>query len=482
MALDMLIWLGYIALFVYLARKGRGYDVTTTGVVGFIVQAFAYVATYVSAVALIGFAGLAYLYGVQISLVGVGVALLGTYFVYIVFAWDTKLLQTKLKARTPAHLVSLSHNCPSLRIFLGLIFAIFLSVYASAVIKGAALMLGTIIPASMPMLVGGLAIFVGFLVWWGGLRGVLYTEAMQGGVMLIGIILLMYAVLQKVGGPIQGIESLAQLEPTNLANNGFVSLSSGSQGMFVMSLVLVMSVATWAQPQVIQRHFAIQSKKDVHKTAIIATVIIFILVAGMFFVAALSRLFLPAVSNPDQVVTILTQTLLPHIGQQIFTLAVISASLSTTTALYHIAASSFTEDITGKKASRKGWLMGITLCVTLSAVAANLDGQIIALLCTTAWSVIGATAMIPYIASVKYNICHQKAAFASSMAGFVSCVGWYVLVYPPTTFVKAQNILSSSLLANMPPFVIGLTGALSVFVLVYKLSSAPKEQGLAQPN
>ncbi len=468
MLLDIAIWVGYIGLFVYLARKGSGYDVTTTGAVGFMVQAFAYVATYVSAVALIGFAGLAYLYGVQISLVGVGVALLGTYFAYMVFAWDTKQLQTKLQARTPAHLLSLSHNCPKLRMFLGLIFALFLSVYASAVLKGAAVMLATIIPANTETLTWGLAIFVGFLVWWGGLRGVLYTEAMQGGVMLIGILLLMYAVLQKVGGPIQGLETLSQMAPTDRANNGFTSISSGSQGMFIWSLVIVMSIATWAQPQMIQRHFALQSKKDVHKTAIIATIIIFTLVAGMFFVAALSRIFLPEASHPDQVVTMLTQTLLPHVGQQIFTLAVISASLSTTTALYHIAASSFTEDLTGKKSTKLAWLIGITLCVIVSAFAASLKGQIIALLCTTAWSVIGATAMIPYVAAVKFNISHAKSAWLSSVSGFVGCVGWYLVAYPSTSLFKAQAAILPSGLAHTPPFVIGLICAFAVFAITYK--------------
>ncbi len=468
MVLDIAIWVGYICLFVWLARKGSGYDVTTTGAVGFMVQAFAYVATYVSAVALIGFAGLAYLYGVQVSLVGVGVAVLGTYFAYVAFAWDTKTLQNKLQARTPAHLISLSHNCPKLRVFLGIIFALFLSVYASAVLKGAAVMLASIAPLSVETLTWSLAAFVGFLVWWGGLRGVLYTEAMQGGVMLIGILLLMYAVLQKVGGPIQGWETLSQLAPTERANNGFTSLSSGSQGMFIFSLVLVMSVATWAQPQMIQRHFALQSKKDVHKTAIIASIIIFTLVAGMFFIAALSRIFLPEASHPDQVVTMLTQNLLPHVGQQIFTLAVISASLSTTTALYHIAASSFTEDLTGKKSTRFAWLIGIILCVVVSALAATMKGQIIALLCTTAWSVIGATAMVPYVAAVKFQMNHAKSAWLSAVSGFVSCVGWYLVAYPSTSLFKAHAAMLPSTLAHTPPFVIGLVCSFMVFAVAYK--------------
>lgn len=469
MLLNAAIWIAYAVLFVWLARKGKGYDVTTTGTVGFISQAFAYVATYVSAVALIGFAGLSYLYGVQVSLVGFGVALLGTYFVYVAFAWDTKLLQNELKARTPAHLISLGHDCPKIRVFLGLIFAVFLSVYASGVLKGAAVMLSGIIPFSVESVTWGLGIFVGFLVWWGGLRGVLYTEAMQGGVMLVGIILLMYAILSKVGGPIDGYHALAALEPTAQANNGFTSLSSGSQGFFVFSLVLVMSVATWAQPQVIQRHFALQNKRDLHRTAIIATVIIFILVAGTFYVAALSRLILPEISHPDRVVLILTEMLLPNLGQQLFMLAIVSASLSTTTALYHIAASSFTEDITGKPVNKLAWSIGIALCVIVSASAASLEGQIIALLCTTSWSVIGATAMVPYVALVKFKIRHANAAWYSAVAGFVSCMFCYLCIQPSTKIISA-NIITSTW-ANTPPFLVGVLVSIPVFILCYSLST-----------
>ncbi len=469
MSYDILIWIGYVLVFVWLAKKGRGYDVATTGTVGFVVQAFAYVATYVSAVALIGFAGLAYLYGIQISLVGFGVAILGTYFVYIVFAWDTKLLRDKLQTRTPAHLISLGHACPKLRILLGVIFALFLSVYASGVIKGAAVMLEGMIPLTLELRTWLLAAFVGILVWWGGLRGVLYTEAMQGGVMLIGILLLMYAVLSKVGGPIEGYKALALLEPTAQANNGFVSLSSGPQGLFVLSLVLVMSVATWAQPQVIQRHFALSNKRDLHRTAIIATVIIFVLVAGTFYIAALSRLFLPAIDHPDKVVAVLTEMLLPHIGQQIFILAIISASLSTTTALYHIAASSFAEDISGKAGNRLAWFVGIALCVVVSASAASLEGQLIALLCTTAWSVIGATAMVPYVTLVKMKIAHAPSAWYSALGGFLSCILWYLCVYPSSCVLEKPLI--SGLFASTPPFLIGVCVSSLTFIVCYKMRS-----------
>ena len=50
------------------------------------------------------------------------------------------------------------------------------------------LLLGEIIPLPLSSLIWLVAFIVGAAVFFGGLRGVLYTEAMQGVVMLIGIL------------------------------------------------------------------------------------------------------------------------------------------------------------------------------------------------------------------------------------------------------------------------------------------------------
>ena len=211
MLADVLIWGGYIALFIWLSRKGSGHDVMVSGRVGFGIQAFAYVATYISAVALVGFGGLAYAYGMQMLLVAAGNVWLGTWIVYRYLAWPTRLCQRNLQARTPVQLLANGHRSPLLGRCLALVFAVFLGVYASAVIKGAALLLAQIMPVPVWLLVWIVALLVAAAIYMGGLRGVLYTEAMQGFVMLVGICMLTVAVFDKVGGPLEGMARLAEL-------------------------------------------------------------------------------------------------------------------------------------------------------------------------------------------------------------------------------------------------------------------------------
>ncbi len=462
--MEVIIWVAYIAVFFFLARMGAGKDALLSGKVGFGVQSLAYVATYISAVALIGFGGLAHKFGLQMMFIALGNVFLGTLFVYYVLAWPTKQLQQKLQARTPAQLLSLGHNAPFLRKILGCIFAFFLSVYAAAVIKGAALLLMDMFPLSYGASVWLLAVVVGLAVVWGGMRGVLLTEAMQGGIMLLGIGLLAYKVLSLVGGPVEGVQALSLLPATSAANNGFTSFSSGDSGFFIVSLVVVTSVAVWAQPQMIQRHFALQDKKEVKKAALVASLVLLLIVGGMYFIASLSRLIVPEMANSDAVIPALVNMLLPGVGKQIFCIAIISASISTCTALFHIAASSFTEDIVGCKTTKTTWLGAMVVCVLISAITAQMEGKVISLIYTTSWSVIGATAFVPYISLVLCKHACARAATASALTGALSCISWYLLVVPSTALLSLDMLPSQ--LRSWPPFVVGLALAALVYVIM----------------
>lgn len=450
---DILLWIGYFAVFAFLVHKGRSKDAVLSGSVGFGVQAFAYVATYISAVALVGFGGLAHAYGLQMLLVAAGNVWLGTWMVYRFLAWPTRQWQERLGARTPAQLLGLGHNSPLLTRALALIFALFLGVYASAVLKGAALLLAQILPLPVWVLIWFVAVVVGLAVFVGGLRGVLYTEAMQGLVMLVGMVMLVGAVFVKVGGPLQGVAALAALPADALANHGFAALSGGERGVFILSLVVVTSVAVWAQPQMIQRHFAVAHPDQLRKTTSLAMLILTVLVGGAYFAAALSRLILPEVSSPDEVMPQLVRLLLPKFALQIFVLAIVSASLSTATAIYHIAVAALAEDMTGKPSNRWSWFAGIVICVLVSGGCAQIKGQLVALLCTTSWSIVGATALVPYVALVRGGRRNAAAAWTGAAAGFTACLLWYLIAYGPTAL--AGPLLGSAA-AAVPPFFAGL--------------------------
>jgi Na+/proline symporter len=450
--LSALIVAVYFALFIFLARRGRGRDSALPGRVNFVIQAFAYVATYISAVALVGFSGLAHAYGLQLLLVAGGNVVLGTWVVYRFLAWPTRQWQEKLGARSPAMLIGLGHDSVLLGRVLALIFAVFLGIYSSAVIKGAGLLLAQATDVPLWALNWLIALAVGACVVLGGLRGVLYTEAMQGLIMLVGIATIVVAVFVRVGGPIEGTAALAALPPGKFADNGFTSLSGGGHGLFVLSLVAVTSVAVWAQPQIIQRHFAAASREQLRRTAPLAMAVLAVLLGGVYFAAALSRLILPEVSNPDTLMPRLVSMLLPSAGMRLFVLAVLSASLSTATALYHIAAMAVSEDMPARRSTRTTWGLGILLCVLVSGFCAQSEGRLIAMIHTTSWSIVGSVALVPYIALIIFGRRDGRAAWCSSACGFLCCLFWYLFLYGPTAVVTPPAVWP----AMIPPFFAGI--------------------------
>lgn len=470
----ILVWAGYALALILVARLSRGRDVLLPGKVSILIQALAYVATYVSAVALVGFAGLCYQWGLQVVMVAAGSMWLGTWFVYRFLAWPTRLWQRKLHAKTPARMLSAATGSPAIKIYLGLLSSVLLVVYASAVFKGAAIMLAGALPISQNTALWALVGLVAISVSWGGLRGVLYTEALQGGIMVLGAVMLLTATLRTIGGPLEGIMALAALPPTPQANNGFTALSSGQGGLFVLSLVMVTSIGVWAQPQLVQRHFALKSAREARRIAPFAMLAIAVVLGGTFFSGALSRLILgPEAGAVDGIIPMLVKRLLPEAGAQLFTLAIVSASLSTASALMHIVAAGFGHDVLDRELKGREWQILVALCAAASGVFATRNLQILAIICTTSWTIIAAAILAPYLALLFIGDRIGKAAvWASSIGGLACAMLWYSAAYAPTSR-GILHMAAPGILGSLHPFFVSIPFSLLIMVFM----TAPEWMG-----
>lgn len=454
------VWILYGIGLVFLARWERGRNVLLPGRVSALVQALAYVATYVSAVALIGFAGLSHRMGLQMLVVAAGTVWLGTWFVYRYLAWPTKVWQRRLSASTPAELLSKAYRAPRFSPYVGVLSAVLLVVYMSAVLKGAAVMIaGNLgVPVTAPL--WGVLFLVVANVAWGGLRGVLVTEAFQGGIMLAGVLTLLVNLFRAIGGPLSGLRQMAALPATEAANRGFAALSSGEGGILVLSLTLVTGVGIWAQPQMIQRHFALQGKESRDRAVAVAMLSMAVVVGGAFAAGAFSRLILgPEAGHPDTVMPQLVMRLLPPIGRELFTLAILSASLSTASALLHIIAGSLGHDVLGRKLQGGTWFAVVLASAAASGLAALKSSQLIALICATSWTLLASALLVPYVSLVLFSrggIAGGPAAcWGSSLAGLSGSLGWYLLGYLPTSR-GLVGFSAPGILGSVHPFVIGL--------------------------
>ena len=466
------MWILYGGFLLFLARATTGKDALLPGRVGVIVQAFAYVATYVSAVALVGFSGLGHSMGLQIEMVAMGVMWFGVWFVYRFIAWPTRVMQRRLAAKTPIEMLAKGYGSPGLGRYMAALSGVLVIVYCSAVFKGAALILASAVPISDNQALWILVGLVALSVCWGGLRGVLYTEAFQGLVMTIGVVALIAGAMKFLGGPLSALDALAELPPTPQANRGFLSFSSGAAGMNVIFLSLVTSVGVWAQPQLIQRHFALKSRQEGRRIAPVAMLVVGILLGGVFFVGGISRLILgPDVPNADSVIPMLVRELLPGYGRQIFAMAIVSASLSTASALLHVASACLGRDVMRKRLEGWSWRLVVAGCALASGLFAVGSSSIIALVCSTSWTLVAGAMWVPYIALIFAGpVIDTRSAWISSLSGMIVSVVWYAFGYAPTA-MKFAGIAAPGLWGHMHPLMVGVLASgcgLGVGVLFQK--------------
>ena len=451
------VWLVYALALIILTWRSKSGSVLLPGKVGAVVQAFAYVATYVSAVALVGFAGLGHSMGLQIQLVTMGCVWFGCWMVYKFIAWPTRKLQEKLGAKTPLELFSLGFGSRGLGRFLGAVSGLLILVYCSAVFKGGAIILTSAVSLSDSQALWIMVGLVAVSVLWGGLRAVLYTEALQGLVMTLGVMLLVAGALGHLGGLGSAFKALASLPSTETANRGFLALSSGGPGMNIIFLMLVTSVGMWAQPQIIQRHFALKSKEDTERIIPVSMLVIAVLLGGSLLVGALSRLILgPEVASADQVIPAIVRLVMPEYGRQIFALAIVSASLSTASALLHVSCATLGRDVIGNPLEGFKWRLAVVGGALASGLIAENSGSIIAVICATSWSIVAAAMWVPYLALlIKGPGLPSGLGWASSPVGLCGALGWYFLAYAPTS-LKYTGLAAPGLMGQMHPMIAGV--------------------------
>ena len=180
--------------------------------------------------------------------------------------------------------------------------------------------------------------------------------------MIVGIGALLVALFHAVGGPAEGLRQLAALPPTEGADNGFLALSSGAGGLNIVFLAVVTSVGIWAQPQLIQRHFALRSQEETRKAgAPLAMLAAFRWSSEERTSQAPSHASCSAAASRTRTrcSPYSSTNFSPRRGSSFFALAIVSASLSTASALLHIASGSLGRDVL--KCELHGWPWRITV-------------------------------------------------------------------------------------------------------------------------
>ncbi|MDW7988059.1 MAG: hypothetical protein RMJ65_05100, partial [candidate division WOR-3 bacterium] len=256
------------------------------------ISSFSFVAAYFSSVVIIGGGGFGYKYGLSTIWIGVINVLLGTALAWIVLGKKTRILTQKLNAITLPEFLRKRYNAPELQFISALVTVIFMIVYNVSILKGMGNILEGLLNISYltGLLIASVIIII--YVALGGYVAVVWTGFIQAWIMLLALLLLTLATINKFGNLTNIISKLAEINEKLITTPGLWTWSG------LISYSLIVSFGVWGMPQLVNRFYSIKDPKVLRIGTVLAT-----LGASMavlpYFNGAVSRILFPNLSNPD---------------------------------------------------------------------------------------------------------------------------------------------------------------------------------------
>ena len=308
---DVTVVLLYLAATAYLGWLGyRGTRTTSDYLLAGrqahpFVMSLSYGATFISTSAIVGFGGVAGLFGMSLLWLVVFNILVGIFIAFVFLGGRTRRLGHALDAHTFPELLGRRYQSRFIQVFTGSVIALFMPLYGAAVLIGGTEFLTTTfqLPYDAALLL--FAVIVAVYVFFGGLKGVMYTDALQGVIMFVGMVLLLGFTYAQVGGVVAGhhtLTGLADLVPANLTaigHPGWTSMPEFGFGdkrynlwwIVVSTIVLGVGIGVLAQPQLVVRFMTVKSRRELNRAVGVGAVFILAMVGVAYTTGALSNAY-----------------------------------------------------------------------------------------------------------------------------------------------------------------------------------------------
>ena len=332
-----------------------------------VIIALSYGATFISTSAIIGFGGQAANLGmglIWLTVLNIGVGIL---LAFVVFGKKTREIGQRLSAVTFPDLMCKIYKSPLMQYIAGFIIVISMPLYTAAILIGGARFIEPTLGIDYTTSLILFALITAVYVVFGGLIAVMYTDAFQGTIMLIGMTLLLALTLVAVGGFSAGsaaLTGMANLVPKTLADQGMtgwtVMPDLGSPIWFtvITTLVLGVGIGVLAQPQLVVRFMTAKDNKSLNRAVLVGGPFILMMTGVAFTVGALSNVYFYQTSgkiaidaaggNVDAIMPLFINQAMPDIFVVVFMLTLLSAAMSTLSALYHAMGTALVCDLWGR--------------------------------------------------------------------------------------------------------------------------------------
>lgn len=408
-------------------------------------SALSYGASYFSAVIIVGYAGsTGWEAGLSAVWCGIGNALVGSLLAWSLLAKRTRTMGERLHVSTIPSFFEKRYNSKLLKILASLIIFVFLLPYSASVYKG----LGSVIQLAFgfdyTICVIVIAMLSAVYLFAGGYKATAITDFIQGIIMVVGVLAVVFYIVKAAGGVGEG---LALLGTEGIGGAGMNTLMP-PQGkeVWLFSNVILTSLGVLGMPQMIHKFFAIKDAASVKRATVISTVFALIIAGGAYFAGSFGRVVLAKITAPNGVGTVadlvtsgampkdmivptmLTNTTVVGIPDAIlglFVVLLLSASISTLTALVLSSSSVITLDLVGSvlpnmKQKTSTWMMRI-LCVAFVVFSLIINFLMqntpIVSLMSLSWGTIAGAFLAPFLYGLLWRGVTKAGAFTGVVCG-----------------------------------------------------------------
>ncbi|VGO13231.1 Osmoregulated proline transporter OpuE [Pontiella desulfatans] len=426
------------------------------------VMAMSYGATFISTSAIVGFGGAAGVFGMGLLWLTFMNIFIGIFIAFWVFGGRTRKMGLRLDAHTFPELLGRRFQSKFIQGASAVIIFLFIPLYASAVLTGAVKYISSQLGIDYNAALLMFSVIIALYVIMGGIKGVMYTDALQGTIMLLGMTALLILTYNKLGGLSGAHQALTDLTPEVPASlqkgghQGWTSMpkfGSPLSWTLVSTIIMGVGIGVLAQPQLAVRYMTVKSGKELNRAIPIGGVFIMMMTGVAFIVGALSNVhfhqtigkvsIVAAKGDVEAIIPMYLQSALPEWFSILFMLTLISAAMSTLSSQFHVMGTSLGRDLVeeslGKKkggggmlATRIGVLGGILISVYLSYIMElkfGKTGTAIVARGTAIFFGLCACAFLPmYVGALWSRAITKAGAIAGLLGGSLSSLFWIFFV------------------------------------------------------
>ena len=476
------------------------------------IMALSYGATFISTAAIVGFGGTAGVYGMGLLWLTFLNILIGIFIAFVFFGKRTRKIGHNLSALTFPELLSKRYDSRFIQYFSGLVIFVAMPLYAGVVLIGMARFVETTLGLNYNIALITMAVIVAVYVVFGGIRGVMYTDALQGTIMFFGMAFLLVGTYWLLGGVVHanqllsGMAAMVPAAASSTGSTGWTSMPTFASPFWwtlVSTLILGVGIGVLSQPQLVVRFMTIKSNKELNRAVLIGGIFIAMMTGTAFIVGALSNVYFmqhtgqiaiqAAGGNSDKIIPLFIATAMPLWFAYLFMVTLLSAAMSTLSAQFHTQGTALGRDVYETLAKKTGGSSvmvaraGIVLAVFIAVILGFILPANIIAVGTAMWFSLTAVAFLAmYVCALFWKRTTKQGAISGLVVGVVFSAFYYffVNIKAATALGISQALTGKAVLiqvmpwSNIDPIVIGVPLVFLITIVISLLTAKPEDEHL----